>query len=269
MNIHRTLENVFVSMLIVTTLGVVQAHQNKLVFAAESCRIELPAGYTKSRMKKASKGKASSDFIVASIKGMRENHFKPDESENNEMVQPGKLTNDQKKELGNFALDVINSARQDLNLSSWRFSQGTQKLADDITKQYNISGRSIADGQHYIAGITLACKQNGLMVNDNYVEDMTGFSEDGKMSMSEVKSTIYFGIKQMIFGYVGGENNDLGQRNYYQEWHHAGDLLNADTTGYNYFGFNISQARDIYSVHYISVPKTLVNNKSINKSFRP
>ncbi len=137
-----------------------------------------------------------------------------------------------------------------------------------------VGGRSIKDNGHYVAGIVRACKKNGLNLDDNYVEDMAGFTINKKtMPMGEMKRDIYFGLKQMIFGFAGAGEAQRGDRNLYREWEHAGDIFNTQGSrhdgDYNYYGFSISRTGNIYSMHFISVPSFIVDSKEFNNSFRP
>lgn len=157
-------------------------------------------------------------------------------------------------------------------MKPWVYSDGVQKLADDIATEYGQNKHGIQDGDHYVAGIVKACKKNGLDLNDNYVEDMAGFAHaSGKLTMTEMKKNIYFGIKQMIFGYTGA--TELGRKNKsnYKEWEHAGDLFNTQGSkhdgDYNYYGFSISKTGNVYSMHYVSVPRFVIEDSKYNKNF--
>lgn len=254
----------------------VQAASKKYVKA----KMKLPKGYTRSALLKAYKGKPSASFIKASMKGMKDNNFsriKAGESARDDKtkIDINKLTAKQKKELANFALKMINEARADLKLKPWKYSSGTQILANDIANEYTKNKRGINNGSHYVAGIVRACQKNGLNLDDNYVEDMAGFvSPTSKMTMTAMKKNIYFGLKQMMFGYVGSNEKGRNKKSNYREWEHAGDLFNTQgsdkTDGdHNYFGFSISKNGKVYSMHFISVPTYVVNSDEYNLSFRP
>ena len=239
--------------------------------------IKLPKGYTKSALLQAYKGKPSASFIKASMEGMDDNNFsrtKTAESkkDNQTKIDPVDLTASQKEELTKFSLRLINDARKDLGLKPWLYSKGAQKLAQDIATEYQADGHGIQDGDHYVAGIVRACKNNGLNLDDNYVEDMAGFAHlNKKMTMTEMKKNIYFGIKQMIFGYTGATELGRKDKSYYREWKHAGDLFNTQGSkhdgDYNYYGFSISKVGNVYSMHYVSVPSFVVNSSKYNTGF--
>lgn len=240
--------------------------------------IKLPSGYTLSGLLEAYKGAPSESFIDASMKGMEINNFsrvaKGESSRDKRVINPSKLTASDQKELTEFALKIINSAREQLGLHPWIYSSGTQQLANDIAKEYQDNGRSISDGDHYISGIVRACKKNGLDLDNNYVEDMAGFSiKKTTMPMGEMKKDIYFGLKQMIFGFTGAGESTRNNKSLYREWEHAGDLFNTQDSvhdgDYNYYGFSISKTGNTYSMHFISVPNFVVESSKYNVGFKP
>ncbi len=249
---------------------------SRITRSYKEAHLTLPAGYTRARLLEAYRGHPSSAFVQSCIKGMTDNQFNYAEApaDDDMIIQPGNLTADQTKELAEFSLKLINEVRSQLGLPSWVYSEGTQKLANDIAQEYTSHGRSIRDGRHYVAGIVRACKKNGLELNDNYVEDMAGFNQqENVMTMTMMKRNVYFGLKQMIFGYAGeNENSDQNISNY-REWGHAGDLFNTQGSrhdgDYNYYGFSVSKTGTVYSLHYISVPSFVVNSTEYNRSFRP
>ncbi|MDF7639342.1 SEC10/PgrA surface exclusion domain-containing protein [Lactobacillus sp. ESL0791] len=260
-------------------------HQNKPepkpqepATAYQEAKMKMPDGYTRSELLKAYQGHPSPAFILASMKGMDNNNFSRSQiSESKEdddtIINPAALTLDQSLELSQFSLRLINEARSDLGLRPWTYSLGTQKLADDISNEYTQNNKTIQDG-HYVQGIVRACKANGLNLDDNYIEDMAGFYNlNQTMSITEMKKNIYFGLKQMLFGYTGSGEEQRAQQDYYQEWEHAGDLFNTQGSthdgDYDYFGFSISRNNNIYSLHFINVATFIVDSKKYNTSFKP
>lgn len=244
----------------------------------KTAKITLPKGYTRKELLKAYKGKASTRFVKASMKGMDSNSFSrisagESAKDNRTKINPARLTASQRKTLAKYSLRLINGARKKLGLKPWTYSAGAEELAVDIAKEYSENGRSIKDGQHYVAGIVRACQKNGLNLDDNYVEDMAGFNTSAKkLTMTKMKKNIYFGIKQMIFGYTGSSEKYRKKKLYYREWQHAGDLFNTQGSkhdgDYNYFGFSISKTGKVYSMHFISVPTFIVKSAQYNTNFR-
>lgn len=245
--------------------------------------LTLPAGYTRRILLQAAQNSqaASASFKKACQTGMQQNTFSQDNNwseskkDDRTKVNLNKLTKAQQKEITNFSLRMINDARADLKLPAWRYSKGSQKLAADIAKEYTKHKKSIRTG-HYIAGITRACKQNGLrgpLIQDNYVEDMAGFySKSNRMTMTALKKDVYFGLKQMLFGYAGKNDQAVADLSNYTEWEHAGDLLSTRGSqhdgDFDYYGFSISRAGKVYSLHYIGVPNFVVQSRTYNKNFK-
>ena len=252
----------------------------KVATSYVKAKITLPKAYTRSALLNAYKGKPSSKFVATCMKGMKDNDFSrikagENATDNKTKINLDNLTTEQTEELGKYALNLINGARSQLGLPAWVYSEGTQKLAVDIATEYAKAGRGINNGDHYVQGIVNACHNNGLKLDDNFVEDMAGFKLNSPViTMTEMKKNIYFGIKQMIFGYVGSGESGRAKKSNYREWEHAGDLFNTqgskNTDGdYNYFGFSISKTSNVYSMHFISVPSYVVNSSKYNQGFRP
>lgn len=250
---------------------------NKVQAKSYQSKIVLPKGYTRSALLKAYQGKPSSRFIKASMQGMNSNNFSRTSAsesakDNKTKIKFDKLTASQRKALAKYSLKLINGARKQLGLKPWVYSSGAEKLAADIAKEYSSHGKSIKTN-HYTAGIVRACKKNGLNFDDNYVEDMAGFSaKSNVMTMTQAKKNIYFGIKQMIFGYAGSGESGRFNRNNYREWEHAGDLFNTQGGNhdgdYNYFGFSVSRVGKTYTMHFISVPSFAINDSRYNTGFK-
>ncbi|MCT6820966.1 MAG: SEC10/PgrA surface exclusion domain-containing protein [Lactobacillus panisapium] len=240
--------------------------------------MKLPAGYTRAELLQAYQGNPSKEFIDASMSGMDTNDFSrikngETKADDQTIVDLSQLTPEQTDTLTTFSLRLINQARNDLGLDPWRDSIGARKLAQDIATEYAVNNKTIRDS-HYVPGIVRACKANGLDLNDNYVEDMAGFyNQNNTMTMTELKKSVYFGLKQMIFGYTGSGEQGRKQPSNYQEWEHAGDLFNTQGSlhdgDYNYYGFSISHTDDICSMHFISVPTYIAKNKKYNTGFKP
>lgn len=236
-------------------------------------RLTLPAGYTRPALLKAYEGHPSTAFIKACRQGMRANQFKyAEKASDNIKLDPANLTAGQRQEITSFSLRLINQVRGQLNLPAWQYASGVQKLATDIAQEYTTHQRGIQNGAHYVAGIVRACQQNGLNFNDNYVEDMAGFAYPRtRMTMTELKNSVYFGLKQFIFGYAGSSEKGSGQLSNYKEWEHAGDIFNTQGSKhdgtFDYYGFSISRVNGVVSLHYIGLPSFAVNDSKYNKNF--
>ncbi|MGM9905642.1 SEC10/PgrA surface exclusion domain-containing protein [Lactobacillus sp.] len=247
----------------------------------------LPKGYTKANLKKAYKYSTLSSsqqkkwlknkknvawlkkWRKINVKGMQVNTFDqsalPESSKDDKTIVKltnGHLTTSQSKTLAVYSLRLINQARVKMGLKKWKYSKGTQKLALEISKEYVANKKTIATG-HYVPGIVRATKRVGLKLpgNYNYVEDMAGFKDGQKLTMTAMKKDIYFGLKTMMFGYRYANQSKVTQLSQYTEWEHAGDLMNTQGGKYDgdwdYYGFNVSYTNGTYSMHYIGVPSHL------------
>lgn len=246
--------------------------------------MKVPKGYTLNEVFLAELlSKPTDAFLKANMDGMKQNTFSSSIDYENAKdlttkVDLNKLSTKNREVLAKFALKVLNQFRKQLKLPAWKYSKGTQKLALDVAKQYQTDKATIQDQQHNVSGIVKAAKKNGLIISDNSIEDLAGFALPKKthvVSMNVAKKLVYFGLKQMLFGYKsnGEDAKSISNKDNYTEWYHAGDLLNkrgGKSDGqWNYFGFSISHVGNIYSMHFINVPTVLVKDKTVNKGFKP
>lgn len=128
----------------------------------QAASITLPAGYTKSAIIKWNQtGKASKALIDASKKGMKEN-TNSDAGSDNTLVNVTKLTASQQKELSQYTLSLINSARHQLGKQGWTYKRGALRFANRVANEYYSHNRSCWDADHYVTGIERAAKASGL-----------------------------------------------------------------------------------------------------------
>ncbi|MCI1290591.1 MAG: SEC10/PgrA surface exclusion domain-containing protein [Lactobacillus sp.] len=213
----------------------------------------LPAGYTRANLLAAYKNPwTATTMKAASKKGIVNNVFYPESKADDQMlVNPTNLTAAQHAEISNFACRIINEARRQVGSGQLVVDARTQKLANDIATEYQNNNKGINDSDHYIAGIVRAAQKNGLYITGNAVEDEGGFYAGDTVSMTMLKSYIYWNIKQMLFG---GAISDNGPFN---EFYHAGDLLNvrgeADDYQSGSFALSFSRQSSLISTHFIHV----------------
>ncbi|MCH3905215.1 MAG: SEC10/PgrA surface exclusion domain-containing protein [Lactobacillus sp.] len=221
-----------------------QYRQNHLV---------LPAGYTKANLLAAYRNPATAYTMkAASRRGIVDNAFYPESKADDQMqVNPSNLTAAQQAEISQFACRIINEARRQIGVGQLTVDARTQKLANDIAAEYQTHNKGINDSDHYVEGIVRAARNNGLHITGNAVEDEGGFYAGDTISMTMLKSYIYWNIKQMLFG---GAISDNGPFN---EFYHAGDLLNvrgeADDNQSGSFGLSFSRQGSLISTHFIHV----------------
>lgn len=239
----------------------------------QAASITLPAGYTKSAIIKWNQtGKASKALIDASKKGMKEN-TNSDAGSDNTLVNVTKLTASQQKELSQYTLSLINSARHQLGKQDWTYKRGALHFANRVANEYYSHNRSCWDADHYVTGIERAAKASGLNSKVGQVyEDEAGLPISSTYNtnlrpMSVLKNQIYFNVKQMLFGGFAGSDSQMNDSSRYTEWEHAGDLLGCRTKSYDaktkYFGISFSGLKgdqSKVSVHMMGVAKRYIQN---------
>lgn len=116
------------------------------------------------------------------------------------VVDINHLTADQIKELSLFSADLLNQVRNQLGLPKVIVTEGSLKLAKDVTDNYVSDNWNKYD--HDVEGISRAAKENGLLTGGNFYEDAifsSAFSE--KSTMDDLKNILFTGIVSMIGGY--------------------------------------------------------------------
>lgn len=239
----------------------------------QAATIKLPQGYTKSAIIKWNQtGRYNQKLVNASIKGMVQN-TDAQAGNNTREVNVTHLTKRERTELAKYALSTINSARKQMGKKKWTYKPAAQHFAEKVAKEYYLHGKSNWDQKHYLAGIKRAAKRSGLNNKLGQVyEDEAGLPissdyHDQYRPMNVLKKQIYFNIKQMLFGGFYGNDNQMNNPYYYNEWEHAGDLLGLRTKHYDaktkYFGMAFSGLKDDpskLSVHMLSVDKRYIQN---------
>lgn len=239
----------------------------------QAASITLPSGYTKSAIIKWNQtGKASKALINASKKGMKDNTYSGAGSDDT-LVNVTKLTTGQQKELSQYTLSLINSARHQLGKEGWTYRKGALHFANRVADQYYTNNRSCWDADHYVKGIERAAKASGLNSKVGQVyEDEAGLPisstyHTNLRPMSVLKNQIYFNVKQMLFGGFSGSDSQMNDSSRYTEWEHAGDLLGCRTKNYDaktkYFGISFSGLKgdeSKVSVHMMGVAKRYIQN---------
>ena len=175
----------------------------------------------------------------ASSTGMKTNKFKSEsQADDEEIVDLNALTDSQSKELSDFFVKMLNSVRVQLNEKPIHTDPNNQKLANDIAaiylkdKKFGFVTETEPTG-HYVNGIVQAAQNNGLNIDDNYIEDLnTNFQIEGstsifteKTSMTRAKKFVYDAIVGMLFGGTTEEDGTIKEGT---EYHHAASLLKDD-----------------------------------------
>ena len=179
---------------------------------------------------------------------MKEN-TNSDAGSDNTLVNVTKLTASQQKELSQYTLSLINSARHQLGKQGWTYRRGALHFANRVAKA---SGLNSKVGQVYE-------DEAGLPISSTYNTNLR--------PMSVLKNQIYFNVKQMLFGGFAGSDSQMNDSSRYTEWEHAGDLLGCCTKSYDaktkYFGISFSGLKgdqSKVSVHMMGVAKCYIQN---------
>ena len=205
--------------------------------------IVIPSDYTLEKVNKADASGATPEDIRAldnaSSTGMKTNKFKSEsQADDEEIVDLNALTDSQSKELSDFFVKMLNSVRVQLNEKPIHTDPNNQKLANDIAaiylkdKKFGFVTETEPTG-HYVNGIVQAAQNNGLNIDDNYIEDLnTNFQIEGstsifteKTSMTRAKKFVYDAIVGMLFGGTTEEDGTIREGT---EYHHAASLLKDD-----------------------------------------
>ena len=205
--------------------------------------IVIPSDYTLEKVNKADASGATTEDIRAldnaSSTGMKTNKFKSEsQADDEEIVDLNAPTDSQSKELSDFFVKMLNSVRVQLNEKPIHTDPNNQKLANDIAaiylkdKKFGFVTETEPTG-HYVNGIVEAAHNNGLNIDDNYIEDLnTNFQIEGstsifteKTSMTQAKKFVYDAIVGMLFGGTTEEDGTIREGT---EYHHAASLLKDD-----------------------------------------
>lgn len=245
-------------------------------------RLYSEQGYTKSNILKANDGHLSNTdrkkLIHACMAGMKNNHFTDTNSSDQRIVDVMNLNQLDQVELSKYALTLINSARRQMGMKDWTYSNHVLHFARCVAQEYDKDHTSCWDSDHDYQAIERAAKTCGLNTNVGQVyEDETGLPITSKWngtqrSMVALKGQIYFNVEQMLFGGFYGNEIDYDNATHYTEWQHAGDLLGLRTKPQfepktKSFGLSFScfDGHRI-SVHMMSVAKdNILNYKKFDK----
>ena len=237
-----------------------QVVQNGDIVYSQDCEVPrkhaldsiiLPEGYTLAALQEAQDDPYSIQSVAE--KGEEENKFTSESlADDQENVDIYNLTSDQNEELSEFALKLINQAREQFGRPDWEYSERAQKLANDVATEYVNNNQSGWDG-HYVDGLVRAAKNNGLNISGNEIEDISSTSGSYAYStMTDLKSLIYDGVTRFLFSDYSGNSTP--------EFYHAADILSGhkeeywnDETLNAEFAVSFTRVDGIATVHFISV----------------
>ena len=169
--------------------------------------IAIPNGYTLEKVNAAGEYPTENNIRAldqASSEGMKKNHFVAEsKADDEEIVDLTNLTNQQSDELTNYVNKLINSIRKQFGLPEIKSDANNQKLANLIAEKCSKIG--VNDNNAYNAAIVEAAKENGLIINNNYItlsNQTLGLGEGAilrKISMTSLKDNIYSDILTLLF----------------------------------------------------------------------
>ena len=169
--------------------------------------IAIPNGYTLEKVNAAGEYPTENNIRAldqASSEGMKKNHFVAEsKADDEEIVDLTNLTNQQSDELTNYVNKLINSVRKQFGLPEIKSDANNQKLANLIAEKCSKIG--VNDNIAYNAAIVEAAKENGLIINNNYItlsNQTLGLGEGAilrKISMTSLKDNIYTDILTLLF----------------------------------------------------------------------
>ena len=210
------------------------SYKTKIVISKPREYLQAVINYGNSTL---ANGNSNPDFRIMTdqlkqlcAKGMKDNS-ELDPSLDIRPVDLQYITHAEQVELSKFMIEIVNSIRSQLGLSRWYYDSKIQGLANDIAKYYNQDNMSILSDDHDMHAISKAAREHGIkfyLLNPgeyNIVEDEGGFyplTTSGKSTMGEIKTQIYWNLKQMFFG---GATSEEGP---FIEMFHASDLTSSD-----------------------------------------
>lgn len=157
-----------------------------------------------------------------------DNHYRSNEQDKNEIIDPNNLTDNQLKEINIFGANILNQIRTQLGLPIVKVTQGSINFAKSVAENYKNDKWNPVNG-HDDQGIMNAAKQHGLLASGNYYECLGG---DGSINtMAELKEMVYNNILSMALGSIspdGTGNGNLDGHGGYKigvEFAHANGLL--------------------------------------------
>lgn len=179
--------------------------------------IKLPAGYTADELLNAYSGSTKK---LEKICDKDNNSFVSESTQDdNEKINPSKLTQSQKEEISKFAIKMINEAREQIGRPDFVYTAEAQSLADDVASEYKKDKFDPMEG-HDVPALIRAAAKHGINISDNEIEDMDAADGQKPRTMTELKEEVYESICDFLFT----ENGD--------HFAHAADLLSCHGDGY-------------------------------------
>lgn len=180
---------------------------------------------------------ATDKLKKATEEGMDSNIFIAESpADDKEKVDFYHLTNDQKKRLNDFAVELINEARAALGAPSVSTDDEVLAAADRVASEYNHDHYSY-DAGHDVDGLHRALDSYG-----GWAEDMD-CQYTKPNNMTEMKEFVYNSIMAYLFNTISWE------------WHHAASIAGTDGGELSRVAVSYTKAADdMYVTHFIFLP---------------
>ena len=189
------------------------------------------------------------------------NNFKSNSSDKTIAVNVNHLTDEQKKELSNFASSLINQVRERFGTPKTVVTKGMIEVSDKITAGYVADDWKFGAGHHnkLINGIA---REYGLPVIDDgtgqALENLNSINNGNEIeNMDDAKRWIYQSLNSLLFNGW--------------EWLHAQSITGLTSQGANkeYFALGLSSVTGRTSAHFLSVSDKDVSGNKLDKTEVP
>ena len=189
------------------------------------------------------------------------NNFKSNSSDKTIAVNVNHLTDEQKKELSNFASSLINQVRERFGTPKTVVTKGMIEVSDKITAGYVADDWKFGAGHHnkLINGIA---REYGLPVIDDEtgqaLENLNSINNGNEIeNMDDAKRWIYQSLNSLLFNGW--------------EWLHAQSITGLTSQGANkeYFALGLSSVTGRTSAHFLSVSDKDVSGNKLDKTEVP
>lgn len=189
------------------------------------------------------------------------NNFKSNSSDKTIAVNVNHLTDEQKKELSNFASSLINQVRERFGTPKTVVTKGMIEVSDKITAGYVADDWKFGAGHHnkLINGIA---REYGLPVIDDEtgqaLENLNSINNGHEIeNMDDAKRWIYQSLNSLLFNGW--------------EWLHAQSITGLTSQGANkeYFALGLSSVTGRTSAHFLSVSDKDVSGNKLDKTEVP
>ena len=189
------------------------------------------------------------------------NNFKSNSSDKTIAVNVNNLTDEQKKELSNFASSLINQVRERFGTPKTVVTKGMIEVSDKITAGYVADNWGFGAGHHNKL-INRIAREYGLPAIDDEsgqtLENLNSINSGTEIeNMDDAKKWIYQSLNSLLFNGW--------------EWLHAQSITGLTSQGANkeYFALGLSSGTGRTSAHFLTVSDKQVSGNKLDKTEVP